>query len=214
MLLTNRVILPFGHLLAGESYHWDRSLPIDMQIPFLPWTILIYFGVFGWWFLVYWNIANRDRRGADRFFCALLLAKTRRLMIFIFSPTSTTRPVLVGNTVWVDLLRLLYQFDTPDNLCPSIHCMLGWMCWIGIRGKRDVSPVVRFISLLLAVAVCLSTLTVKQHELVDVVGGILLSEICYMTAGLPDLRRLYSDIADCLIRGIFFRRKTEDQKKS
>ncbi len=200
MLLTNRLLFPLGHFLGGFFPHHDLSLPADALFPFLPWTILIYFGVFGWWFLVFLLVAQHDRPSADRFFCANLLAKGICLLIYIFFPTSLTRPELNGSSVWVLLLRLLYRVDTPDNLFPSIHCLLGWLCWIGVRGKKAYSLPCRVISFLLGVAVCLSTLTVRQHLLADVAAGILLAELCWLLAALPALRGRYARLVEGLSR--------------
>ena len=199
-LLTNRVLFPLGHLLGQFFPKHDLSLPADALVPFLPWTILIYFGVFAWWFLVFLLIARRDRRSADRFFCANLLAKLICLLFYIFFPTGLTRPELSGSSVWILLLRLLYRVDTPDNLFPSVHCLLGWLCWVGVRGKKEYPFAVRAASLLLGIAVCLSTLTVRQHVLADVAAGILLAEICWLLGDLPALRGLYAALVEKLTR--------------
>ena len=53
----------------------------------------------------------------------------------------------------------------------------------------------------MAVAVCLSTLTIRQHVLMDVVGGILLSELCYWVAGSRKLLSAYSAFIDRLLIG-------------
>ena len=53
----------------------------------------------------------------------------------------------------------------------------------------------------MAVAVCLSTLTTRQHVLPDVAGGILLSELCYWVAGSRKLLSAYSAFIDRLLIG-------------
>jgi membrane-associated phospholipid phosphatase len=207
MLLSNRIIFPVGHILTLGAHHWNLSLPIDAQIPFIPWTVLIYNGINLWWLFIYWLIAHRNRREADRFFCTQLLAKAVSFLFFIFLPTGITRPELQGDTVWIILLRMLYAADTPDNLFPSIHCVLGWTCWIGIRGKKDIPLSLRISGFLLALAVCVSTLTVRQHVLVDVFAGILLSEICWWLSDFSALRSLYAGLADRIL--FFFHLFTE-----
>ena len=58
----------------------------------------------------------------------------------------------------------------------------------------------------MALAVCFSTLAIRQHVLLDVFGGILLSEICYALAALPALRAWYAALADRLVRLVFSRK--------
>ena len=43
-----------------------------------------------------------------------------------------------------------------------------------------------------AAAVCLSTLTTKQHVIVDVIGGIALAEAAWRVAGLESVFRKYA----------------------
>lgn len=165
------------------------------MIPFLPWTVVIYLGCFLFWVYVYWVVAQLPRQTADRFFCANFLGKAISFIVFTAFPTAITRPDLQGlyaTDLWQSALRMLYWIDAPDNLFPSLHCMISWLCWVGIRRNRQVPLTCRAFALLMAVAVCLSTLTTRQHVLLDVAGGILLSELCYRVAGSESLLRVYS----------------------
>lgn len=53
----------------------------------------------------------------------------------------------------------------------------------------------------MALAVCFSTLAVRQHVLLDVPGGILLSELCYWIAGSEKFLCSYSAFIDKLMIG-------------
>ena len=85
--------------------------------------------------------------------------------------------------------RLTYRLDSADNLFPSIHCFASWLSWIGVRGDKRVPLKYRCLSLVLALAVCASTLMVKQHVAVDAAAGILLAEVSYLAAGAIVRRR-------------------------
>ena len=67
-----------------------------------------------------------------------------------------------------------------------MHCFYSWLSWIGVRRNRYIPGWYQVISLLIAVAVCISTLTVKQHYLADVPAGIILAEISYLMAAKVD----------------------------
>ena len=162
--------------------------------------ICFYFGCFGFWFFIYRLVAGLPRETADRFFCTNQLAKGICLLFFVFFPTTIERPAFGNTTIWDELLHFLYRYDTPDNLFPSIHCLIAWLCWAGIRGNRQVSLPWRISALLMAVLVCISTLTLRQHVLADVFGAVLLCEICWQLAGIPALRGLYGRIVDRLLR--------------
>lgn len=202
MLLCNRIIFTLGHILGQGRLHYDLSIPADALFPFMPWTILIYDGFNLWFLIMYWEVAQRERREADRFFCSQLLAKAISFLFFVFLPTAIIRPQLNGDSIWMGLLRHLYRVDTPDNLFPSIHCVLGWHCWIAVRGKKDLPLWFRGSSLLMALAVCLSTLTVRQHVLLDVFAGVLLSEICHRISEIQPVYSLYARLVDRLTGNI------------
>lgn len=201
--LSNRAIFFFGHLLSQGARHWDLSLRGEPLLPFVPWTIWIYFAIIPWCMFVYFLVVRRERAEADRFFCALLLTKLICLLFFVFLPASIERSEPSGSSLSVQMLRLLYVFDTPDNLFPSVHCLLAWLCWIGVRGRREHPFPLRAAAFLMAAAVCVSTLTVRQHVLCDVFAGILLAELGWQLAKIPALRGLYAALSDALVRLLF-----------
>ena len=201
MLLGNRLAYGGGRLLGQGRFHHDLTSSVDALIPVLSWTVSVYFGCFLFWVLLYRRVSMLPREHSDRFFCANLLAKGFCFLLFVLLPTTNVRPALPGTTVWDALMRFLYRIDDADNLFPSIHCMISWLCWVGVRRNRDVPVAWRASALVMAIAVCLSTLTTRQHVLADVVGGILLSECCYRFAGSERLRRGYAALAD----GVIFR---------
>ena len=77
----------------------------------------------------------------------------------------------------------LYSIDSPENLLPSLHCYISWLCWIGTRKNSHIPKWYQYTSLAIAVAICISTLTVKQHVFADLVTGVLLAELSYLAAG-------------------------------
>jgi len=76
-------------------------------------------------------------------------------------------------------------------LLPSIHCFVSWMCFIGVRNSPKVPSWWKEASFVIAIAICVSTLTTKQHILIDVFSGVMLAEICYALADkFPVLTKL------------------------
>ena len=115
-------------------------------------------------------------------------------ILFLLIPTTNVRPEIVGGTLWDALMRMLYRIDAPDNLFPSIHCVMSWLCWIAVRERKAASRFCRCFSLIAAVAVCISTLTTRQHVILDAVGGVLLAEGSYYVAGSRRVCGTYSAV--------------------
>ncbi len=206
-LASNRIVYQGSRLLTQNSPHYSLALPVDAAIPLLPWTISIYFGCFLFWFVMYRLIAQLPRERADRFFCANLLGKIFCLFVFLLFPTTIRRPDVDGTTVWETFIQFLYWIDAPVNLFPSLHCMIAWLCWAAVRGNKELSLLWRITALIMAILVCVSTLTTRQHVLLDVLGGILLSEISYCLSEFTVLRKLYVGLVDQLTHCVLSIRK-------
>ncbi len=86
---------------------------------------------------------------------------------------------------------------------PSIHCLVSWLCYAGLRGRKDVPDWYRRVSLVLAVMVCISTLLTKQHVIADVFGGILLAEACLWAGRETALGTFYKKLMNRVNRAVF-----------
>ena len=191
-----------ARLIADGRYHFDFSLPADASVPFLPWTLCLYVSAFFFWCANYYISARQEREASDRFFCADFLGKVICFLCFILLPTANIRPEITQDNVWGSLLSIIYRLDEPNNLFPSIHCFASWLCWAGVRGRRDLSKGYHRFSLFLAVAICCSTLTTRQHVLADVISGIALGEACFRLAGHARIRCFYTGLINAIMRSI------------
>lgn len=200
VVIWNQSVYYGSRLLTTNRYHYNIELTIDKAIPFLPWTISIYFLCYLFWITNYIICARQEKRLAYRFLCADCLAKCVCLACFLIFPTTNIRPAVEGGGIWNELMRFLYQADAADNLFPSIHCLVSWFCYIGIRGKRNIPLWYRCFSCPAAFAVFFSTLATKQHVIVDVIGGVALAEVCYLIAGHTAILEAYTRLMDKLRR--------------
>ena len=197
-VVWNQMVYYGGNLLAQNFPHRNLELPVDRLIPVLPWTVAVYLGCFLFWAALYLLFAGQDRPLAYRFYCADFLAKGVCLVFFLLLPTTNLRPALPDAGLWERLVLFVYRVDDPTNLFPSIHCLVSWLCFIGARHDRRFPPWAVGLTGLGAAAICLSTLTTRQHVAVDVVGGILLAECAYRAAGHPNILNPFARLADRL----------------
>jgi membrane-associated phospholipid phosphatase len=89
------------------------------------------------------------------------------------------RPEVTGEGFSSWLLRFLYRVDQPTNLFPSIHCLVSWLCYDGIRGKKEIPAWYRGFSCIFALLVVLSTQFTKQHYIADAAAGLILAEALF-----------------------------------
>ena len=199
LLLTLAVnfLAYFGTRLFTSSWkHYNMETVLDRQIPVIPWTILIYFGCYLIWIVNYLIAASREKEFVWRFFAADVLARLICMACYLILPTTNVRPVLQKQGFWNQLLAALYRMDAADNLFPSIHCLNSWFCYIAVRGRREIPHWYHRFSFWAALAVFASTLTTKQHVIVDVIGGALLAEAAWQIAEYTCLGTWYGTILE------------------
>lgn len=178
--LTLNCLTYFGtRLIVGSRYHHDLTNPIDDMFPLVPFMITIYWGCYIFWGLNYILGCKQEENTVYKFLSADCLAKIVCLIIFIVYPTTNVRPDIVGHGIFDELIRMLYSVDAADNLFPSIHCLTSWFCFIAVRENKNIPKTYKWISFVIAILICISTLTTKQHVILDVIGGVGLAEVSY-----------------------------------
>lgn len=100
---------------------------------------------------------------------------------FLFPTCQDLRPeTFARDNVLTRFISGFYQFDTNTNVCPSIHVlgavasMLGgWDC------KHLQRPAWKLGFLTAAVLICLSTVFMKQHSVMDVATALVVCLVVY-----------------------------------
>ena len=67
--------------------------------------------------------------------------------------------------------------DSPDNLFPSIHCLESWVCLRTAFAIKGLPSWYKGASAVMTVGVFLSTVFLKQHVVVDMVGAVVAVEL-------------------------------------
>lgn len=166
-------------LFYGDSFFHNLTSYFDDLIPVIPVFVLIYGGSYFFWIVNYILISKISKEQCYRLAIADLLGKLICGIIYILLPTTNVRPVLYSSGIFTDMLKFLYSVDAANNLFPSIHCLVSWYCYAGIRNCKTVPTWYQYFSLFIAIMICISTVTTKQHVIIDVFGGIMLAELTW-----------------------------------
>lgn len=170
-LFYNLFVYYGSRIIAHDFKHYNIALAIDKKIPFISWMITIYFGCYISWAINYILCVKEENK---RFIIAHFIGETICFLFFVFFPTTMDRPVVSDG-----LVSFMYKVDSPDNLFPSLHCFISFLCYLGVRDIENISIKYKYFTLFLAILVCISTLTVKQHVLADVFAGVILAIFSY-----------------------------------
>lgn len=189
LFVYNCLVYSGTSFLCRNLPHYDFTTALDRKVPFIEQFIIIYFLAFAFWAVNYILIGRGEKETFYRFVTADLLSRTICLVFFILIPTTNVRPELEGNSVCIQLVRFLYDIDEPANLLPSIHCLVSWFCFIGIKKRKDIARWYKLFSFIFAILIMVSTQTLKQHYLVDVIAGVAVAEITLWVANKTEWYR-------------------------
>lgn len=172
-------------LLVPRVVHVMEWQPFDGWIPFVPWmvwpyvvwylTIAFALGWTGWF----------DGREFRRLAAFLYLGMSSAYVVYLLFPNGQNlRPAIdsLGSGWDAEVLKWIYTHDTPTNCNPSIHVIDALAVWIALSRDRILRKRGWFqIGLIvLSLAIIASTVMVKQHSLVDVLGGLAWGGLWYV----------------------------------
>ena len=175
--------------------HYSMVSSADVALPFVPFFMFFYVFAYVQWIIGFVMIGRGGREVAFPMFIGEVIAKGIALAFFVFLPTTVEglRPnveSLQGGGIWCELTARIFTMDAMDNCFPSIHCLESWVCF---RGALKLKKLPRWYAptmLVMTLLVFASTVLVKQHVLIDVVGGVAAVEIGLFISGRLPLRRL------------------------
>lgn len=156
----------------------DLSTHVDKMIPFFEPFVVLYltYFVFLWGAIIYGFFYFPTER-YRRFVNSLVIIQVVAYVFYVIIPGKIVRPEILGNGFFLDLVREVYRIDMPSSLTPSLHVSNSWLVALTL----DDNKVIRFAVVPWAVLIVASTLLIKQHHLIDVLSGLGLSTIVYLT---------------------------------
>lgn len=178
LFIVNNIVYFGSQQLMKNANHYDFTTKLDEKTPFIKEWVAIYLICYLFWIVNYILIAREGKEKWFRFATGDLLSRLLCGLFFILLPTTNVRPEVIGSDVFSYLMRIVYTQDLPLNLFPSIHCLVSWLSFIGIRGSKKVPKWYQYFSCIFAILIFLSTQFTKQHIWIDMFGGVLFAEAC------------------------------------
>ncbi|WP_027307610.1 phosphatase PAP2 family protein [Caloramator sp. ALD01] len=178
-VVINFSVYSGARLFYKNRVFHDLTTNLDNMIPVVPIFIIFYLGSYLFWIFNYILISRISEENCYRLAISDILGKLICFIIYITFPTTNIRPNIVESNIFVDMLKFVYSVDAANNLFPSIHVLVSWYCFIGIRNNKTIPVWYRYFSLFMAIMISISTLTTKQHVIADVIAGLVLAEVTW-----------------------------------
>ena len=174
------------------NYH-PVEAALDAKIPFCEYFVPAYYFWFVFLIGMHFYTAFFDVPAFKKMMYFIMITYTITSVIYIIYPTKQElRPTeFAGDNIFVTVINGLYNFDTNTNVCPSLHVIgsfavlfTSWHC----ERFKTFWWQLGFISA--TVLICLSTVFLKQHSVIDIWTALAVCALAYPFAYiLPDKLR-------------------------
>lgn len=118
----------------------------------------------------------------ERYYISLLtlnIANFICLIIYLYFQTYVPRPVITHDDYLCRFVKFIYQRDNPYNCFPSIHVAATFSALKGINRLKNMPKRYKIKFNMVGWLVIISTQFVKQHVIMDLLGGLVLVEAVY-----------------------------------
>ena len=169
------IVFFYGLGKLGAYTRGATVLPLtalDHAIPFLPWTVWLY-GTITWVCLGVW-LTLPDRAAGARLLATITVAAVTCSAVFVLFPTTFPRALYPVESLASASLRELARLratDSPSNCLPSLHVALAWAIALTWASSFPGRSVVRAAGVVWALIITVTTITTKQHFVIDVPTG-------------------------------------------
>lgn len=197
VLIVNVITYNVSKIITNSFVHYNISSFFDDFFPFFPLFIIIYILSYVQWIVCFILLAKENKDFCYRFLSAEIIAKLCCLFFFFVFPTTMVRPEITGNSIFENLTKLVYYFDQPVNLFPSIHCLESWLLFRCSLSMKRMPEWYKYVMFVCAILVFLSTVLVKQHVFWDILGGIFVVEVGIVVAKRFKTERIFKRINKC-----------------
>lgn len=147
---------------------------LDDLVPFCEWFVLAYVS---WYFLIVISLGYFLLYSVDSFKklqIYIIITQAIAMIAYILVPSrQDLRPeVFPRENIATWILGLIYSFDTPTGVCPSLHVAYS----LGIAStwlkEKRASKLWKVIVTVWCLVICISVSFVKQHSVVDIFTAI------------------------------------------
>jgi len=155
---------------------------LDYKIPFCEYFLIPY--VFWYIFLFGTAIYTLffDPYSFRKLMYFVMISYTIAFLCYLIYPSlQPLRPdEFERDNIFTDGVKFLYTIDTNTNVCPSIHVIgsLG-ACFTLWNTKPFSNWILRILNIVTTILICLSTVFLKQHSVIDMITGLLISIAIY-----------------------------------
>ena len=162
----------------------NLEIGLDTYIPLIPEfavIYLLYIPMIIFVFAFYWN----DYKAYRSMSLMLIAVISIAIMIYSVFQTEVLRPIIASTDFFTRLTNTIYKYDMPNNTFPSLHVALTSTISAFVYEKNANFGMVLIP---LTFLIILSTMFIKQHDFLDIIGGLILAFVIFKNKKVFDIK--------------------------
>jgi len=155
--------------------YWVSYIPLDDSIPFLEVFVIPYCIWYPFMIVTGLYLLLKDVPAFKRYMWFIIIGFTTSLTICALLPNGQDlRPLVFERVNFCSkMVEAIYQADTNTNVLPSMHVVGTLATAFAIFDSPGLkNRVIRIITIIFTILICMSTVFIKQHSILDIFAGI------------------------------------------
>ena len=156
--------------------------PLDDVIPFCEYFVIPYYFWFAYIVLAIIHTGLFDVPAFKRYMWFIITTYTFTLVFYLIFPNmQELRPIeFQNNNIFTKIVEATYSIDTNTNVFPSLHVIGGVGSMFAFLETKPFNTLGwRIANIVCTILICLSTVFLKQHSVLDILGGLVVCTIAY-----------------------------------
>ncbi|MEK7598018.1 MAG: phosphatase PAP2 family protein [Patescibacteria group bacterium] len=174
-LLIKSIYIPLNK--RGSKYYW--KIKFDDRIPLIPIFVIPYIGFYIYiltTIIFLWN-----SKYINNYFITYIISYILACLFWFFVPNGVKRPKIYNTDIFSRITTYVHKYDNDTNGFPSEHVFATLICsYFLALAFPEHSILIWSINFF----ICISTVFVKQHYILDILGGIITFWLSLMIGGL------------------------------
>lgn len=179
------------------KYYYPVQCFLDELIPFSEIFVLPYVLWFALVFIMHAYTLFYDVDGFKKMIKFIIVTYSFALAVyFVFPNCQLLRPSEFERiNIFTQMVTRIYANDTNTNVCPSIHVM-GSVAMIAatVHSETIKSKMLKILITVLSVLICMSTVFLKQHSIIDVFAALPICFAAYRMYYVNDKKQVRKNI--------------------
>jgi membrane-associated phospholipid phosphatase len=174
-LIVKSIYLPLNK--RKSKYYW--KIKWDDSIPLVPIFIIPYLGYFA--IVIFSVIALWNTPYIYEFLISYICSYILAGIFWYLFPNGVARPKIEKNDIFSRMIKTIYKYDDDTNGFPSAHVFATLICCYYLTA---IYPNNLLFIWLTGLLIILSTVFVKQHYIIDLLGGVVTFALSVIIGGL------------------------------